>query len=252
MSDDKRIVVVTGSTRGVGRRIAERFAEDGAVPVLNYRSDHETARAALAAVQRHSPASQFYQADVASPSAAKKLIHHVIDAFGRIDLLINNAGPMLVKPLAETSPDEWAWMLGANLSSVFYCCRFALPFMRERRRGQIVNMGCLHGEIAPGGLPDSPAYGIAKTGVLMLTRMLARSEAKYNIRVNAVNPGLIETDDYQNYPEAVRARWRARVPQKRFGTPDEVAEAVLFLTSERAGYISGAVLAVHGGLWVPE
>ncbi len=252
MPDDKRVVLVTGSTRGVGRRIAERFAEAGATVVLNYRSEHETAREALASVQKHSPSSRLHQADLASPSAARELIHSVIDAFGRIDLLVNNAGPLLVKPLAETSPDEWAWMLGANLSSVFFCCRFALPFMRERKGGQIVNMGCLHGEIAPGGLPNSPAYGIAKTGVLMLTRMLARSEAKYNIRVNAVNPGLIETDDYGHYPEAVRAQWRARVPQKRFGTPDEIADAVLFLTSEQAAYITGAVLPVHGGLWVPE
>ncbi len=250
--DDRRVVLVTGSTRGVGRRIAERFAEDGAVLALNYRSQHETAQAAWAAVQERSPSSLLYQADLSSPSAAEGLIRSVIDDFGHIDLLVNNAGPMLVKPLADTSPDEWAWMLGANLNSVFYCCRFALPFMRERRRGQIVNMGCLHGEIAPGGLPNSPAYGIAKTGVLMLTRMLARSEAKYNIRVNAVNPGLIETDDYRHYPEAVRAQWRDRVPQKRFGTPDEIADAVLFLTSDRAAYITGAVLPVHGGLWVPE
>jgi 3-oxoacyl-[acyl-carrier protein] reductase len=249
---EKRVVLVTGSTRGVGRRIAERFAEAGAAVALNYQSQHETAREALASVQELSPSSRLYQADVSSAPAAEGLIRSVIDDFGRIDLLVNNAGPMLVKPLAETSPDEWAWMLASNLSSVFFCCRFVLPFMRERKRGQIVNMGCLHGEIAPGGLPNSPAYGIAKTGVLMLTRMLARSEAKYNIRVNAVNPGLIETDDYQHYSEEVRAQWRKRVPQKRFGTPDEIADAVLFLTSDRAAYISGAVLPVHGGLWVPE
>jgi len=246
------VVLVTASTRGVGRAVARRFAEGGAMVALNYRSNREEAEKALEEIRQHTSDVRAYQADVSNPEEARGLIEDVRKDFGRIDILVNNAGPMLVKPLFETTPEEWDGMIRSNLGSAFYCTKYALASMRERKRGSIVNIGCLHGEIAPGGLPNSPAYGIAKSGVLLMTKMFARSEAKYNIRVNAVNPGLIETDDYGRYPESVRETWRKLVPQKEFGTPDDIAEAIYFLTSSAASYITGAVLPVHGGLWIPE
>jgi 3-oxoacyl-[acyl-carrier protein] reductase len=249
---EKRVVLVTASTRGIGRVIARRFAQEGAVVALNYRSNDQEAAEVLLRVQQDSPRSRVYKADVSHPQSAEGLIKDVVRDHGRLDLLVNNAGPMLVKSLFDTSPDEWEWMIRSNLSSVFYCTKYALAVMREQKSGQILNIGCLHAEIAPGGLPNSPAYGVAKSGVLMLTRMFARSEARYNIRVNAINPGLIETDAYGHYPEDERQKWMKRVPQKRFGSPDDIAEAALFLTSERAGYITGCVLPVHGGLWIPD
>ncbi|MDX1762983.1 MAG: SDR family NAD(P)-dependent oxidoreductase, partial [bacterium] len=202
-------------------------------------------------VQQIESASRLYRADVSRPEEAKNVIQSLVRDFGRIDILVNNAGPMLMKPLEETSPEEWDGMIRSNLSSAFYCSKYALEIMREQGEGQILNIGCLHGEVGPGGLPNSPAYGIAKSGVLMLTRMLARSEAKNNIRVNAINPGLIETDDYGTYSQEERRRWLARVPLGKFGQPDDIAEAALFLTSDRAAYITGTVLPVHGGLWLP-
>ena len=244
------IVLVTGSTRGIGKEIALRFAEAGAVIGLNYVSDQASAQQTLMEVQQIESASRLYGADVARAEEAKRLLQSAVRDLGRIDILINNAGPMLIKPLAETSPDEWDGMIQSNLSSAYYCSKYALEFMRDQGEGQILNIGCLHGEVGPGGLPNSPAYGIAKSAVLMLTRMLARSEAKYNIRVNAISPGLIETDDYGTHSEEEKRRWLARVPQKKFGQPDDIAEAALFLTSDRAAYITGAVLPVHGGLWM--
>ncbi len=250
--DPKSVVLVTASSRGVGKTVACRFADKGAMIALNYRSNREAAEKTSREIKERTPWVRAYRADVSKPEEAKRLIDSVIGDFGQIDVLVNNAGPMLVKPLYDTTPEEWDRMIRSNLSSAFYCTRYALESMRKRKSGRIVNIGCLHGEIAPGGLPNSPAYGIAKSGVLLMTKMFARSEAKYNIRVNAINPGLIETDDYTRYPESVRETWRKLVPQKHFGTPEDIAEAILFLTSDAASYITGAVLPVHGGLWIPE
>ena len=249
---EKRVVLVTASTRGIGKMIARRLAEEGDALALNYLSNIKDANKALDEIRNVSPDAKIYRADVSVTDEAQGLIQSVVNDFGRLDILVNNAGPMLIKPLEETTPEEWDWMIRSNLSSAFYCSKFALGIMREQKSGQIVNIGCLHGEIAPGGLPNSPAYGIAKSGVLMLTRMLSRSEARYNIRVNAINPGLIETDDYADHPESEREKWRKRVPLKKFGTPEDIAEAVAFLISDRASYITGAVFPVHGGLWIPE
>jgi 3-oxoacyl-[acyl-carrier protein] reductase len=247
-----RVVLVTASTRGIGKAVALRFAEAASVVGLNYLSNDEAASHALSEIQEYSPRSHVYKADVSLPDEAKGLVDSVMKDYGQIDILINNAGPMLIKPLVETTPEEWDWMIRSNLSSAYYCSKYAIEIMRKQRGGQILNIGCLHGEIAPGGLPNSPAYGIAKSGVLLLTKMLARSEAKYNIRVNAVNPGLIETDDFGKHSKAERDRWVARVPRKRFGRPEEIAEAAFFLASDSADYITGTVLPVHGGLWAPE
>ncbi len=250
--ESKSVVLVTASTRGIGKAVAMRFAEAGMMVALNYRSNREEAEKALKEIREKTSWTRAFRADVSQPEEAHRLMDAVLGDFGQIDILVNNAGPMLVKPLFETTPEEWDGMIRSNLGSAFYCTKYALESMRKRKRGRIVNIGCLHGEIAPGGLPNSPAYGIAKSAVLLMTKMFARSEAKYNIRVNAVNPGLIETDDYARYPEPIRETWRKLVPQKEFGAPGDIAEAIYFLTSEAASYITGAVLPVHGGLWIPE
>jgi len=249
---EKRVVLVTASTRGIGKVIARRFAEEGAAIALNYLSNKSAADEACAEIQEISPGSKIFQGDASSTEEAERLVRYVVEDFGRLDILVNNAGPMLVKPLFDTTPEEWEWMIRSNLSSVFFCSKYALEPMRRQKSGQIINIGCLHAEIAPGGLPNSPAYGVAKIGVIAMTKMLARSEARYNIRVNAINPGLIETDDYARYSEEELNTWRARVPLKKFGGPEDIASVVLFLTSDAASYITGVVLPVHGGLWIPD
>lgn len=249
---EKRVVLVTASTRGIGKVVAQRFAEEGAAVALNYRTNQGEAERALSEIRTFSSVARIYRADVSEAGQARALIRDVHRDLGGLDILVNNAGPMLIKPLNETTPEEWEFMMRSNLGSAFYCSKYALDVMRKQKSGQIINIGCLHGEIAPGGLPNSPAYGIAKIGVIAMTKMLARSEAPYHIRVNAVNPGLIETEDYANHPEQERGKWRKRVPLKAFGVPRDIAEAILFLTSDAASYITGAVLPVHGGLWMPE
>lgn len=246
-----RVVLITGGTRGIGREIALRWARSGWILVLNYLENEQAAQETWAQVQQFSPESLIVQADVSQPEEAAQLMGVARERFGRLDILINGAGPFLRRSLYETSPMEWRYMLDSNLSSTFYCSREALSLMRQQRSGNIVNFSAMHAEtFAPVGTLEADAYWIAKAGIVMLTRLLARSEAKYNIRVNTISPGFIETDDYPDfYPLETLEEWRQMIPLGRFGNIQEVVEVVDFLVSEKASYITGAVLHVHGGLW---
>ncbi len=189
-----RVAVVTGSTRGIGRAIALRLARDGYIVVVNHRDAEEAAASTLAEIQSVVPACIVVRADVSTPEGAEAVIRGAVETFGGLDVLVNNVGPFLVKPLVETKDYEWRTMLDGNLGSAFYCTRAALPQMRARRRGNIINVGALNTDALQMGVFEAPAYYAAKAGLMMLTRWLARSEAPFNIRVNAVNPGFIETE----------------------------------------------------------
>jgi 3-oxoacyl-[acyl-carrier protein] reductase len=245
------VALITGGTRGIGQEIALRWATAGWVLILNYLENEQAAQETLAQVRQWSPESLTVQADVSQPEEAARLIGVAAERFGRLDVLVNGAGPFFRKPLYDTTPMEWRRMLDSNLSSAFYCSREALRLMRQQRSGNIVNFSAMHAEtFAPMGTLEADAYWIAKAGVVMLTRLLARSEAKYNIRVNAISPGFIETEDYSAfYPLETLEEWRQMIPLGRFGDIREVVEAVDFLVSDKASYITGAVLHVHGGLW---
>jgi 3-oxoacyl-[acyl-carrier protein] reductase len=244
-----RTALVTGSTRGIGRAIALRLAQDGYGVVLNHASDNG-AEEACGEIRRAGGTVHAVRADVSEPDECRRLVRSAYGAVGPLDVLVNNVGPFLERPLIETSDDDWRLMQDGNLGSAFYCCREALPAMRERGRGAIVNVGALNAEVSPGMTHEAPAYFVAKTALMMMTRTLARSEGAYGIRVNAVSPGFIETESYQDWSDDEQRRWRSLIPLGRFGRPEEVADAVSFLVSERAAYVSGAILTVHGGLWL--
>lgn len=243
---EQRVAIVTGSARGIGAAIVERLAREGMALVVNYRTSAREADALLARIQPAAPKAITLRADVSQPDQARRLIDETVRHFGQLDVLVNNAGPWLVKSAYETSVAEWQAMLDNNLSSTFYCCKFALETMRARRQGAIINFGSANAELARGA-PNVTAYHVAKVGVVVLTRSLARTEGPYGIRVNCINPGYLDTyalsdDDRKRMPSVI--------PLRRLGQPSEIAEAVAFLVSERASYINGAVLNVHGGLWV--
>ncbi len=241
----ERIAIITGSGKGIGRAVAQRLAQDGITVIVNYLSDAASANETLALVQPHTPGSIALQADVARPDGAQRLAAETLSAFGRIDILVNNAGPFLVKSLADTEIDEWRRILDGNLSSAFYCIKYVLPAMRTQKSGQIINLGTLNAELARGAVM-TPAYNAAKSALVVLTKSVARSEAQYGIRCNIVNPGFIET--YAT-PEKDRHEMPSRIPLGRLGKPEDIAEAIGFLISDKARYINGAVLNVHGGLW---
>jgi 3-oxoacyl-[acyl-carrier protein] reductase len=245
MADD-RVAIVTGSGKGIGRAIAQRLAQEGIAIVVNYQRDPTSANETLALVRAASPRSTVIQADVARPEGAKQLIDGTLQAFGRLDLLVNNVGPFLVKSIADTEIDEWQRLIEGNLSSAFYCAKYALPSMRERKSGHIINLGALNAENARGA-PTTTAYNAAKSGLVVLTKSIARSEARYGIRCNIVNPGFIET--YAT-TDGDRRETAGLIPLGRLGKPEDIAELIGFLISEKGSYINGAVINVHGGVWV--
>lgn len=248
--DTRRAAVITGGTKGIGKAIARRLAQDGCDVVLNYHGDDGAAQSALREFNDLPVKAMAVKADVSNSGGASLLIDTATKELGALDILVNNVGPFLVRALSDTTDDEWRQTLDGNLSSAFYCCRAALRVMREQRGGSIINIGALNVEHSPIGVFEAQAYYIAKSGIIMLTRSLARSEAPWGIRVNAVNPGFIETESYDQYRAENKAAWARMIPIGRLGTPGDVAEAVGFLVSEQARYVTGTVLHVHGGLWV--
>lgn len=243
---DERVAIITGSSKGIGRGIATRLAQDGYTIVVNYLRDSGAAQETVALAQSHAPRSLAIQADVATPEGAKRLIDETLTVFGRIDALVNNAGPFLVKSIFDTEIDEWRRTIDGNLSSAFYCIKYVLPSMRARKSGHIVNLGSLNAETVRGA-PTTAAYNAAKAGVIVLTKSVARNEARYGIRCNVVNPGFVET--YAT-TDADRRELPSLVPLGSLGTANDIAEMIAFLISDKARYVTGAVVNVHGGLWV--
>lgn len=242
MSPEGAVALVTGSSRGIGRAIAERLAEEGTVVAVNYRADEDAAAEVTESIRAKGGQADHFKADVADPAEAERLVQNVGDALGSVDVLVNNVGEFFLKPVAEMDAAEWRRVLESNLSSAFYVSRSVLPAMRSRSVGRIVNVGLSPVHLVRGA-PNLAAYSIAKTGIVVLSRTLAAEEARAGITVNCVSPGLIDN----GYLPPEQEKWmRKRVPAGRLGRSEEVAEAVVFLVSDRASYISGANLSVSG------
>ena len=241
-----KIALVTGSSRGIGKTIALKLAENGADVGINYKSQKEKAEEVVSLIQKMGKKSKSFCADVSDFSQVEKMAKDFLAEFGRIDILVNNVGPFIMKKLAELSLDEWESMIKQNLTSTFYCCKAFLPQLQKQKSGVIINLGGPNAEKTSGFIYTTP-WSIAKTGVVILSKSLAKQEGKNGIRVNVVNPGYIETEEYT---EEMKKNMPKDVPLGFLGKPEDIAEAVVFLASEKAKYINGAVLNVHGGLWV--
>src|SRR5215208_4214565 len=237
-----KVAIVTGASRGIGRAIAINLARCGADVAVNYRNNKDAATEVTDEIQALGRRAITVQADVSAAGAAQSVLDRVDHELENADILVNNVGEFFFKPLALMNHEEWRNVLDSNLSSAYYMCQAALPGMRSRKRGWIINIG-LSTVYLVRGAPNIAAYSIAKTGVLILTRSLAVEEAKNGILVNCVSPGLIDT----GYMPPEMIEWmRKRVPVGRLGRPEEVADAVASLVSDKASYISGANLAVSG------
>jgi len=232
-----KIALVTGSSRGLGRELALRLATVVGGVGVHYFQEEDKAEAVVQKIRQTGKQSAAFRADLGDESGALDLIHRVEAKFGQLDILVNNFGPILTKPWQETPTEEWERILRVNLLSSLHCMRAALPGMRERQWGRIINIGYSRVEQLTSFQTITP-YAIAKTGLLILTRTVAVAEAPAGITVNMVSPGLIEG--------GIMPKSR-KVPAGRLGTFADVSAAVLYLSSAETGYVTGNNLVVAGG-----
>jgi len=242
-----QVALVTGGSRGIGRAIALRLAAAGATVVVNYRENapaaEETVRLIAAAGGRAS-AARF---DVGDAEVVRVGVQNIVDEHGRLDLLVNNAGLAVDALLLRLKDEDWERVLRTNLTGVFHCTKAAVRAMVRARYGRIVNLTSVVAEMGNAG---QVAYAAAKAGVIGFTKSLAREVAARGVTVNAVAPGLVETDMTAGLDDQQRAFYTNVIPAGRIATPEEVAGAVAFLVSPEAGYITGQVLHVNGGLYM--
>lgn len=241
-----QVVLVTGASNGVGAGIAVRFAEAGADVAVHYRGNQEGARKVAARVKALGSRALVVQGELTRQGDAEDVVSQVVDKFNRLDVLINNAGIYPATPLLEIKLEEWQEVINANLTGAFLCLQAAASQMvAQHAGGSIVNIVSIE---AFNPAPGHSHYSASKAGLDMLTRTAAREFGKYNIRVNSVAPGLISRDGIeQTWPEGVK-RWKESAPIARLGTPEDVADACLFLSSPAASWITGVSLVVDGGM----
>ncbi|MEW6659543.1 MAG: 3-oxoacyl-ACP reductase family protein [Thermodesulfobacteriota bacterium] len=243
-----QVAIVTGASRGIGRGIALKFAQEGAHLVVNYQQNREAAREVAAAVEALGRQALIVQTDVSRRSEGQRLIQETADFFGRIDILVNNAAILQQKPFAEITDADWEAMFGVCLKGPFILSQEILPHFKARKQGCIINVASIGGQL---GGPKAPHYSAAKAGLICFTKSTARIMAPYGVRVNCISPGLIETDmssreiGMMGGPETVGAT----IPLARVGAPADIAGAAVFLASEDATYITGQTINVNGGLF---
>ena len=244
-----RVVLVTGSSRGIGAEVAVKAAGEGATVAVHYHRSAEAAERTLRRVRDLGVDADGFAADVADGREAERLVEQVIERFGRVDALVNNAGLTLVAPFLETKPDDWDAVIRTDLTAAFHTCRAVLPSMLERGTGAIVNIASRLGQV---GVADTAAYSAAKAGLLGLTRALAREFAPHGIRINAVAPGVTVTEMTTDLVDSEDGRRRLRdMPLGRFGQADEVADAVIFLLSDASSLFVGQTLNPNSGGYMP-
>ena len=240
-----KVAVVTGGCRGIGAAITQCLAEAGAHVAAGYNRGAETAEALAAGLRAEGRSISLHQGNVAEPDSCARVVREVLDQQGRIDFLINNAGINVDKTVRKMTVDDWHAVLRVNLSGAFYMIKAVLNHMTERGSGRIVNISSVIGQSGNIGQAN---YAASKSGQFGFTKSLALEVARKGITVNCVAPGFIETEMVASVPKPVLEQIVDRIPLGRLGQASEVARCVRFLLEDEAGYITGAVLTVNGGL----
>lgn len=243
-----KVAIVTGSTRGIGKAIVHRFARDGARVVINGVTNKEKGEAVAKEIQKTGAKAAVVMADVSQREQAERLIDDAIKAFGKIDILVSNAGIVIDKPFVESQDEDWDRAININLRGFFNVSRAVLPHMIERQYGRIIATGSIITEMADFGKNKYSVCTASKGGIVMMLRPMAAELAAQGITVNAVSPGYIATEmfdeiDAQGLEEALNM-----IPMRRYGKPEDIAAAMAFLASDDAAYITGQVLRVNGGM----
>ena len=247
MRFENKIALVTGGSRGLGRSIALELAKEGCDVYLNYVSDssREMAEAVVAEIQKSGHRSRAFQVNVSLYDPVKQMVDEIIAAEGKIDYLVNNAGINNDKPLMLMSPEDWQKVIDINLTGTFNCTKAVIIPMLKEKSGKIVNISSVTGMI---GMSGQTNYGASKAGIIGFTKCLAKEVAKYNITVNAIAPGFIETEMVEHLKDDYKKKILSEIPVGRFGKSEEVASMVVYLLSEEASYVTGHVFPIDGGI----
>lgn len=247
MSDTKKIAVVTGGSRGIGKAVALKLAEDGYAVMLTYVSRPEAAEQATNEIIAAGGSAKAFFLDVADRSAVGDFFHSLIKETGTLDVLVNNAGMTKDGLIIRMSDEDWDRVLAVNLTGAFACLKEAAKIMLKKRKGRIINISSV---VAQSGNAGQANYVAAKAGLIGLTKSAALELASRGITVNAVTPGFVDTDMTVNLSDELKKNYVEQVPLRRVGMPKEIACLVSFLASDAAAYITGQIISINGGLYM--
>lgn len=247
MELEGKVSLITGGSRGIGREIALVLAEVGSQVVIVYQNQANKAAEVVGLIEQLGRKALAVKTDVSRVEEVQPMVESVVEEFGRIDILVNNAGLSRDMLLPRMKEEDWNLVLSVNLTGAFNLTKAVSRTMLKQRSGRIINMTSVIGAM---GNPGQAAYAAAKAGLIGFTKTLAKELASRGITVNAVAPGFIDTDMTRDIPDKVKTAILAQIPLQRFGTPRDVAEVVKFLVSDKAGYITGQVIHVNGGMYM--
>jgi 3-oxoacyl-[acyl-carrier protein] reductase len=247
MGIEGQIALVTGASRGIGRAIALRLSRAGAYIVVNYHGNQAAAEESLGAIVAQGGQGELSRFDVSDENLLDTTVKNLVDRHKKIDILVNNAGVAIDNLLMRTKQVDWDQVIGTNLKGTVLCTKVVSRYMIRQRAGRIINLSSVVGQT---GNVGQSLYAASKAGIIGFTKAIARELASRGVTVNAVAPGFIETDMTARLPEKLREEFLRSIPLGRFGSCDEVAETVLFLAAPGAGYITGQVVGVNGGLYM--
>lgn len=242
---DGKIALVTGASRGIGRAVAIALAKEGAAVAINYAGNAKAAEEVKEIIEQMGGRAITIQADISDEKAAADMVAQTLAELGGLDILVNNAGITRDNLFIRMKADEWNAVINTNLTGLFNCSQPAAKYMMKKRTGRIINMSSVSGIMGNMGQVN---YSAAKAGVIGFTKSLARETAARGITVNAVAPGFIATDMTAAMPEKAQEKVLTMIPMGKMGQPEDIANAVLFLASEKASYITGQVISVNGGM----